>query len=640
MRTWAWKRWGLQNYHQGNDRTFIFRGNGSRGIRGKLPHMNMSTDLFAFHPLILRNTVRCGLILFLALALPAPVATLSATELKQPNIVFILADDLGYADVNAYAARVTGVPAEEQYYETPHIDRLVDAGLVFSRAYAAHLCSPTRASLLTGRNAARIGFTTATPHTARSWYSQDLEPPGEYLAQDAIYWGDNIQTPQALLNGSTLLGLPSGQPGDQGRNEVTFAEALAEYRSMFIGKWHVGGHGSVGYQPDDQGFETVSFFDAGGSEYFNWRPAWNRTRKHYPEMPQDELHWGDAGQETGEEYLTDDLTAQAVRFMRSHAETQPEQPFLVYLCHFAVHTPLQGKKEYVDYFQKKETRGWNGHHDPVYAAMIKSLDDSVGEVMATLADLGLTGNTCVIFMSDNGGVSWVTRRGRVPITSNSPLKGGKAMMFEGGVRVPLIFHFPPAIEGGSWTDVPIDSSDIFPTLLELAGHDLEPYYNDIGIDGRSLVPLFSDSANTAKVYPRDTFYWHYPLNVAPLHPDDHLALTPHSAIQRGNHKLIYDWHGRLYLHDIRRDPFERDNLAETHPELTNELFVQLNDWIDANVAVRYTPALNPDYDPAREVREEPFTDLRRKFLGDERAIRTPDDDPRFQIVRENASQSP
>ena len=577
----------------------------------------------------------CAIGLFLAAEIIAPPALMaSAAESRPPNIIFILADDLGYADVNAYAERVTGVPAAEQYYETPYMDRLMEEGLSFSRAYSTHLCAPTRASLLTGKNAARLGFTTATSGAARSWYNRNMEPPEGYLAQDAVSWGDDIRTPQALLNGSTLLALPSGQPADRGRNEITFAEALESYRSVFIGKWHLGGHGAIGYQPHHQGFETISFYDAGGSPFFNWRWRWNQTNKNYPEMPQDELHLGDAGPATGEEYLTDELTSQAVRFIRSQTEERPKEPFMLYLCHFAVHWPFQGKEEYIEYFEGKETRGWNGHHSPVYAAMIKSLDDSVGEILATLDELELAENTLFIFMSDNGGVSWVTREGETAITNNAPLKGGKAMMFEGGVRVPLMIHWPGVIEGGVWSDVAIDATDIFPTLLEVAGYDLEPFYNDLGIDGRSLVPLFNDPENTSGGYPRDTFYWHYPLNVAPLHPDDNLALTPHSTIQRGNDKLIYDWHGRLYLHDMSRDPFERNNLADSNPDLARELFVQLNDWLDENVAARYMPASNPEYDPETEVRENPFVDLRKKFLGEERAIRHPDTDPRFEILRQ------
>lgn len=548
---------------------------------------------------------------------------------RRPNVVFILADDLGFADVNAFAARATGVPAARQYYETPHLDRLAAEGLSFSQARATQLCSPTRASLLTGRHAAKIGFTTATPHFARSWSDRGLDPPGDYLAEDAVYWGDALKIPQALLNGTTLLALPAGRPGDKGRDETTIAEALTGHRSAFIGKWHVGGHGAAGYQPQDQGFETISFYDEGASPYFDWRKRWNGTDGEGPAR-------GDSGKDCGEEYLTDELTAQTVDFIRTHARTRPDEPFLLYLAHFAPHTPLEAKPADIAHFESKEARGWNGHRDPVYAAMIKSLDDSVGAVVAALDEIGLTDNTLVIFLSDNGGVSWVTQAGGEPVTSNAPLKGGKAMLFEGGLRVPLIMRWPGVIPAGVWSDVPVEVCDLFPTMLEAGGYDTAPFY-EAGLDGRSLVPLFADPANADKKYPRDTFYWHYPFNVAPLHPDDGLPLTPHSAILQGSDKLIHDWSGRLYLYDLAQDPSEQHNLAEKNPEKARELFVRLHDWIDAHVAVRYTPASNPDYDAAAEIRAAPFADLRRNYLGDDRAIRRPGADPRFRALQENTA---
>ncbi len=558
--------------------------------------------------------------------------TAAASAAKPPNIVFILADDLGYTDVNAYAARITGAAPAEMFYETPNIDRLVSGGLAFSQAYAYQLCSPTRSSLLTGKNAPRLGVTTATPQSCRSYYSYGQNPPPGYLAQDAVYWGDNIQTPQALLNGSTLLALPAGTPLDQGRDELTFAEALPAYRSAFIGKWHVGGHGSAGYQPRDQGFEPIAWFDAGGSSYFNWRKLWNRKKKNYAAMPQKELQWGNAGPATGDEYLTDDLTTQADHFIRDHHATRPDQPFLLYFCEFAVHSPFQAKKSDIEHFAAKPTRGWRGHTDATYAAMVRSLDDSVGRLMATLDELKIADDTLVIFMSDNGGVSWVTKSGDTPPTSNAPLKGGKAMMFEGGIRVPLVFRWPGKIPAGTWSGVPVSAPDLFPTIVQTGGADIAAIQESRHLDGRSLVPLFEDPENRSKAYPRDTFYWHYPFNVAPLHPDDHLALTPTSAIRKGDMKLIYDWNGRLWLYDIRKDPFEERNLAESRPDTTRALFKELAALLDEQVETKYLPALNPDYDPAKEIRLTPFTDLRKHLLGPDRAIRPPTADPRLQAL--------
>jgi arylsulfatase A-like enzyme len=570
---------------------------------------------------------------FLLCALLTFIATAQAA--KPPNILFILADDLGYTDVNAFAQKATGQSKDKMFYETPNLDRLAAGGLAFSQAYAYQLCSPTRASLLTGKNAPGLGFTTATPQTALSFYALGQEAPAGYLALDARYWGDPIKTPQALLNGSTLLALPSGRETDQGRDELTFAEALTGYRSAFIGKWHVGGHGAEGYQPRDQGFEEIAWFDAGGSPFFKWQALWDRRAKNDPAMPQKELLWGNSGRATGEDYLTDNLTTQADRFIRSHQQTRPDQPFLLYFCQFAVHSPIQAKPQDIDYFEKKTTKGWNGHRDAAYAGMIRSLDQSVGKLMATLDELKLTDNTLVVFMSDNGGVSYLTKKGDTPTTSNAPFKGGKAMMFEGGIRVPLIFRWPAAIPAGNWSDVPVAASDLFPTLVQAGGIDPERLRARHKIDGHSLVSLFKDPANNAKGYLRDTFIWHYPFNVAPLHPDDGFALTPHSAIRKGDFKLIFDWNGRLWLHDIKNDPHENQNLAESMPEKTRGLFKELNDWLDANVAPKYMPALNPEYDFLTDGRARPFVDLRRSFLGPDRAIRPAAGDPRLEQLLKN-----
>lgn len=448
-----------------------------------------------------------------------------------------------------------------------------------------------------------------------------------------MYWGDDIKTPQALLNGSTLLALPSGRPEDMGRNELTFAEALPEYRSAFLGKWHLGGHGSEGWQPQDQGFETLAYFDAGGSPYFNWRKLWDRTKKNYEPMPQKELVWGNAGEPTREDYLTDDLTVRAERFIRDQHAQHPEQPFLLYFCEFAVHSPLQAKPEEIARFTDKPTRGWNGHHDPVYAAMIHSLDRSVGRIMDTLDELQLSENTLLIFMSDNGGVSWITKPGQSPATSNAPYKGGKAMMFEGGIRVPLICKWPGKIPAGVWSDVPVFAPDLFPTIVQAGGVDLAELAKTDPIDGYSLFPLFADPKNESKAYKRDEFYWHYPFNVAPLAPEDGLALTPYSAIRKGDMKLIYDWNGRLYLYDIRKDPFEEHNLAEKQADVTRVLFRALADRLQKEVPAKYMPALNPDYDPAKEIRIRPFADLRKHLLGPDSAIRPAKGDPRLEALQ-------
>lgn len=538
------------------------------------------------------------------------LASCSTQELKdtKPNIIFILADDFGYMDSQAYANHILGTSKDSMFYETPNLDRLVNEGVAFERAYANQLCSPTRASLLTGKYASRLGFTTATPLTA-TYYNQNVQVPEGSYAHDVIDHHDKIEIEQALLNGSSNTALPAGTKYDDGVDETTIAEALPDYHSAFIGKWHVGGHGAEGYTPADQGFEPLAWFDAGGSAYFNWRPDWNnRSKDFFPNIPQQEVFMGDAGQETGLEYLTDDLTEQALRYIDKRSKIK-EQPFFLYFCHFAVHSPWQAVQEDIEYFEKKKTKGWNGHSDASYAGMIHRLDKSIGRILEKLEETGLDENTLVVFMSDNGGIDRkITPAGNV--TDNYPLMGGKACLTEGGIRVPLVFRWKNKLEGGKWCKLAVDCCDIFPTLVEMAGYDAEPYYHKKdAIDGRSLAHLVKDVDNSEDTYTRNTRYWHYPFNVIYNNPYDGLPLTPHSAIMEGDYKLIFDWHGRLKLFNLSEDISETTNLAKKMPEKTNELFGKLINWLKANVNETYWPKPNPVYNPDNDVHEFPCVNL-------------------------------
>lgn len=583
--------------------------------------------------------VACVLLGLLAFA-SSMVARAEAADGRPPNVIVILADDLGIVDVNAYAKRYTGDDVSKMYYETPNIDRLIDEGLSFSQAYACHLCSPSRASLLTGKYAARTGFTTAVGGKVRTFYNQAVQPPSGYLAQDAIEWRDKISIQQALLNGTTRDALASGHPLDRGEDQVTLAEAMPNHDAAFLGKWHIGGHGSDGWQPKDQGFNELAYYDEGSSPYFNWRRVWDRKNLGASKMPQKELTKGRSAPKPNQEgdhdraegYLTDDLTSQAVDFIRQRGSSDgaDQKPFFLYFCHFAVHTPFQAKAEDIEYFERKETRGWNKHGNAIYASMVRGLDDSVGRILDALDETGLDDDTLVVFTSDNGGVTYTS-----PIaTWNAPFKGGKAMHFEGGIRVPLVFRWKGNIDQTVWSDVPVDCNDIFPTVLEMTGYDPSPMTTGGEIDGRSLKPLMNDPENQKGQYPRDTFFWHYPLNVVVKHPEDGFPSAPSSAIRKGDWKLIFDWSGKLRLYNIADDPFEHDEVSDQNFEKAISLFRELNDWIDANVEEKYTPAINPDYDPTKESRARPFVDLRRKFLGDDRAIRTIDDDPRFKMLNQ------
>jgi len=531
------------------------------------------------------------------------------SENDRPNIILILADDLGYMDTQSYAERTLGTAKEMMYHETPNIDRLVDEGLAFSRAYATQLCSPTRAAILTGKNPCRIGFTTAAP-PLNTYYKANIEVPEDRYAHDGIHGdgntGNNTRNPwiTAIVN----TAVPAGTVHDGGKDEISIAEALPDYHSAFIGKWHLGGGGAEGYQPADQGFHPIAWFDMGGSPHFNWRPSWNnKSKRRFPDMPQEEWEMGDAGALTGEDYLTDDLTVQALDYLEERAEMKDE-PFFLYFCHYAVHTPLQAKKEDSTYFAGKESRGWNNHDNASYAGMIRALDESVGQILSKLEETGLDENTLVIFMSDNGGLA-AKLMPRGWVTDNSPLLGGKGCLTEGGIRVPLIFWRKGKINKNEWCDIPVDCTDLYATIIDAAGYSLENYYDNFKIDGRSLMPLLDDPLNNGQKYDHDTRHWHFPHYVGVRNPFDMKPLTPHSAIMEGNYKLIFDWHGKLRVFDLENDIGEENNLAFEMPDKTMELFGKLISWLESEVELRYWPTLNPDYDPGQQGREDPFVDL-------------------------------
>ena len=508
-----------------------------------------------------------------------------------PNIVFILADDLGIMDVGAYAEHFSGRKAEELYYETPHIDSLVERGIAFSQAYSNQLCSPTRAAILTGKIASRIGVTTATPRT-RTYYNQGIKPPEGYSPHDAYAHKDAIKQQQAWLNGHSNTAVSTDIP--------TLPRILKTHDCAYIGKWHLGGHGAKGQQPRDHGFEEIAYYDAGGSPYFNWRHHWDNRKKYSDKMPQSELTIGKSGTDTGESFLTEDLTAQARLYLKERAQT-PDKPFFLYFAHFSVHTPLQAKDDLVGYFENKSTRGTGGHNHPVYAAMVKHLDNSVGEILNTLNETGLSKNTIVVFTSDNGGVEYTDP----PATDNYPFKGGKACLYEGGIRVPLVYYQPEKYDSGTWCDNVVDCTDFLPTFATLTGNDVPG-----NINGQSILSMLDEPEVKATAR---TLYWHYPFNVIVKHPDNGLPLTPHSAIRKGDYKLIWDWHGKLELYDIVKDPYEQDDISTKHPQKTKHLYEQLYSWLDCNVEERYLPRKNPHYDADQDKRPYQFRDLRKEI---------------------------
>ena len=493
---------------------------------------------------------------------------LFANAQDRPNVVFILADDLGITDVAAFASHFTGKKAGELFYETPHLDKLVSKGISFSQAYANPLCSPTRASMMTGKNAARSGFTTATPATAT--YFKKKQPVSEgHSPHDAIDHKDRIKEQQAWLNGKSNTGL---QP-----SPANLPNVLDSHHSVFIGKWHLGGHNVTALQPAAHGFDEVPFSkDTGGSPYFYKKPD------------------GDKG------YLTDKLTDLAVNFIDSYGAERSkgvaQKPFFLYLCRFAVHTPLQAPKESIARFANKPQKGTLGHKNATYAAMIKHLDDSIGRLMSTLEKTGLDQNTLIVFASDNGGAEYTGS------TDNAPFKGGKATMYEGGIRVPLVYYMPGKYEGGIWCDSVVSAYDHLPTLAAITGNKIPE-----DLDGVDLTSILADPK--AKAADR-TIIWHYPYNVKVIHPDNGLPLTPHTGIRKGDYKLLWDWHGNVELYDIVNDPYEKNDLSEQLPEVSKSMFKEMQGWLKKNVKPHYMPQLNPNYNATKDKRPYPFRDLR------------------------------
>ena len=505
---------------------------------------------------------------------------------RPPNIVFILADDLGITDISAYARHFTEAKPDELFYETPHLDKLVADGIAFSQSYSNQLCTPTRAAILTGRIASRMGMTTATPNS-KTYFNQGQKVPAEYDPHDVLEHKDPIKGKRPWINATTNTALDPSIP--------TWPRVLTGHDCAFLGKWHLGGHGAPDRQPAAFGFEELAFFDAGGSPYFKWQAEWNRTKPHFPTMP-GQFRTGQAGPPTERDYLTDDLSLRATRFIE--ARSAKEKPFVLYYCPFAVHTPLQAPQNEINRFSQKKQLGHLGHDNATYAAMLKHLDDSVGAIRATLERTGLAKNTILIFTSDNGGVEYTDPAA----TDNQPFKGGKACLYEGGVRVPTIVWQPGRFEGGKWCDAVTDCTDFLPTVAALTGNPTPEK-----TDGQSMLPLLESPASPG---PERTLIWHYPFNVKVNHPDYGTPLSPHSAIRVGDHKLIWDWHGRLSLYNIPKDPYEKQNLAEKMPDLTAKLHTNLKQWLKENVAQRYIPRLDATVTPDTVSDPFPFLDLR------------------------------
>jgi arylsulfatase A-like enzyme len=457
---------------------------------------------------------------------------LAGSEIRRkPNFVLFLIDDMGWTDAGCYGST---------FYETPNIDKLAAEGVRFTDAYAAcPVCSPTRASIMTGKYPARLNLT--------DWLIGRRWPKNSPI-------------------------LPVDWRHEMPLEEVTIAEALKEggYATCFVGKWHLG---KEPYYPEHQGFDiNIGGTHTGMPQSYFW-PKWgdNPPIEGYPG-----------------EYLTDRLTDESLKFLDANSGG----PFLLYLSHYAVHTPLESKQELTAKYEVKakklppakgprfvpegQRKARQVQDHAVYAGMVQSVDESVGRVMNKLDELGVADNTIIIIMSDNGGLS--TSEGSP--TANVPLRAGKGWLYEGGIREPMIIKWPGVAEPGSVCTEPVTSTDFYPTMLEMAAL---PQRAEQHCDGISIVPLLR---GTGKAKHR-AFYWHYP------HYSNQGG-RPGGAVRAGDYKLIEFYEdNRIELYDLKNDVGEKEDLSAKMPEKAAELRKMLHEWrkaVDAQM-----PKPNPEY---------------------------------------------
>jgi arylsulfatase A-like enzyme len=491
-------------------------------------------------------------------------------ETRRPNVVYFLVDDLGWSDIGCYGSR---------FYETPAIDQLAREGMLFDNAYATcHVCSPSRASILTGKYPARTNLT--------EWL--DGRPERDF---------------EKLHHGEKLTALPD--------SERTLAETLHEhgYATANYGKAHLR------KDPKTYGFDEAitgwvrSYYHPFGAEYHESLPA----KK------------GD--------YFTDRLTDAAIDFI----ERNKDKPFFVHLEHFSVHDPIQGRKDLVRKYERKlagmppqqgpdyilepnpdgpsisseklkdleaddnrtshqNARVWwvKQKQDNVeFAAMVQATDESLAKIRTKLNELGLERNTIIIFTSDNGGMA--SSNGYRGInhpreklnarfaSSNLPLRGAKGWNYEGGIRVPLIVHWPGKVQPNSTSHAVVTGTDYYPTLLDMLNL---PSLPDQHVDGRSFL-----SALKGQTYDRGPIYWHFP------HYSNHGFQSPGGAIRSGRYKLLeYYENGTVQLFDLENDIGERNDLAKSQPQITQQMKQMLHDWreeVDAKMPYPKTATSKP-----------------------------------------------
>lgn len=472
---------------------------------------------------------------------PSASGTVAAPAPPQPNLVFILADDLGWRDTSLYGST---------FHRTPNIDRLAERGIRFTNAYAANpLCSPTRASILTGLYPGRLGITTPSCHHPEVRLEAGVPAKAKPDAK--------------AIEPTSVTRLKTSYP--------TLVKTLKEagYVTGHFGKWHLG---REPYSPLEHGFDVdVPHYHGpgpAGSYVAPWR------------FPPDLKFTGRAG-----EHIEDRMASEAVKFLRANKD----RPFYLNYWAFSVHGPWNAKEDLISRYRNRADPK-APQRNPTYAAMVHSLDDAVGTLLNTLDELKIADRTIIVFFSDNGGVNWLEERMEqmgldCPPTSNAPLRGGKATLYEGGTREPCIVVWPGRANPRTATDALLSSVDFYPTLLEMLGVRAKEGQK---LDGISQVPAILGTGA-----PRDTAYCYFP------HYTPKTGNIPGVWVRKGNWKLIRfffdnpDQSDRYELYDLKGDIGETKNLADQMPEKVKELNALIAEHLkDINPTL---PKANPAY---------------------------------------------
>ena len=453
---------------------------------------------------------------------------------KKPNIIIITADDLGWADIAGYGADL---------HETPNLDRLETQSLKFTNAYAAApVCTPTRASLMTGKYPARLHMTI--------WCE----------------WAINPQFDQRLLPPDAVGNLPY--------KEITLAEILKEagYFTAHIGKWHLG---DAANYPQLHGFDI----NIGGSHwgcpptfFYPYRGNIYNSERYVPGLETDPE--GNYFTSREGEYLTDRLTDEALKIL----EDTGGLPFFLNLSYYSVHTPIEGKPETVDHFLAKIKPNMH-HQNADYAAMVNSLDENIGRIINKIDELGIAENTILIFISDNGG--FIGKWNNQVVTNNTPLRSGKGALYEGGVKIPMLIRYPGITTPGSVCEESVSTIDILPTIQQIL--DINRHDPNIKPDG---ISIFSLMKNPDKQLNREYLFWHY--------PHYYNTTSPVSSARQGDWKLLeYFEDMHVELNNLKDDPSEMNDLSEAMPDKAQEILNALHDWRqEVNAQL---PITNPNY---------------------------------------------